>query len=224
MWVGTIEVVRGPGIVLAVCAGCSFSGNGGTSDDDTPGDDGTPVVDAPPGTPDAQRTFDAPVPPDALQVVCPGSYGFQFKGSRYRLSGLDQRTWQGAEQDCEDDTNGLWTHLPVFDDQDEWQWATGSLEILPGDSWFHIGVLRDAQSPQGPWRTVTGQPVFAMWRQTPGADEPNNGGLGEPVVVLDSGRDSANDPDVGGYIDVGTLQVTFYACECDGRAPVNASP
>jgi hypothetical protein len=203
-------------------AACSFDGNAQPPGDsvDAPG---SSTIDSPPGTIDALPSIDATPPVDAAPAVnCPANYDFSRDTSRYRFP-PSKAVWAAAEADCEDDTEG-WSHLIAIDSDSEWDWVSVTTGLLPGSEWYAIGVVRDEESPAGPWRSVTGgnAPVV-HWRQTLGPDEPTNTAPGEPVVVLDSTLNLSHSPALGGFIDVAVDVPYFYVCECDGRPAVNAT-
>ena len=224
---GNISSVRGSGHLVATAvalAGCGFDGSQPVGEVDAGGltpraDAAVGTVDGPPGAPDAP-----PVPDAGPAFTCPAAYGL-FKGSSaYRIAPA-KATWQAGEDDCEDDTGGQWSHLVVIDDNSEWNAVTTTMAITHGGEWWSIGVVRNEESPSGPWRKVNGgNATFLQWRQTLGPDEPNNGATGEPVVVLDTGFDFTHSPNSGGFIDVTVDGTFYYACECDGLPPVNAEP
>jgi hypothetical protein len=218
--------VRGSATRIAVCvavAGCHFAGNLPADEVDAggllPRVDAGPIPDAPPGSPDA-----APAPDAGPTFTCPQDYTL-FKGSSaYRIAPA-QATWQAAEEDCENDTGGMWSHLVVIDDSGEWSSVNTTMALTHGGDWWSIGIVRDAENPGGPWRKVNGgNATFLQWRQTLGADEPNNGGNGEPVVAIDPGFNITHDPTSGGFLDVSVDGMFWYGCECDGLPPVNAEP
>jgi hypothetical protein len=156
--------------------------------------------------------------------TCPGNYSLGYGSSRYRLSS-GKATWQAGEADCEDDTAGQGSHLVVIDTSGEWDSVKLAAGITHGGDWWSIGVVRDAEAPNGPWRKVNGGDAsFLPWRQTLGADEPTNSGSGEPVVVLDPSFNLTHSPSSGGYVDVGLADTFYYVCECDGLPPVDATP
>lgn len=216
-----IAPMRGA-VLLSAIAGCSFSGSGpiGGSADAPPLTDGARFADGAPPPFDASITF----PIDAAPLVaCPSSYDQSFGTSRYRLS--DQKhTWLDAERDCEDDTNGMWSHLIVINTDDEWQALIAGAFVAHGGEWQLVGIVRDQATPAGPWRSVTGGTApIVYWRQTIFSDEPTNSGDGEPVVAIDPGWNFLNSPDQGGFLDVSTTFLGYYVCECDSLPPVDAS-
>jgi hypothetical protein len=209
-------------VSLVLAGACSF---GGKTPEGQPGDPDAPTTqtaDGPTtGTPDAPINY--PVDADPT-VACPESYDVSYGASRYWFSS-GKTSWEEAEIKCESDSGGNnWTHLIVLDDDDEWNAASFAMWTRHGGEWQHIGILRDADDADAPWRSVLGgPPAMFHWRQQLiGNDEPNNGGEGEPAVVMDPGWDLNNSPSSGGFLDVTVATTAFYACECDGRAAVDA--
>jgi hypothetical protein len=212
-------------VALVLVGACSF---GGKTPEGQPGEPDAPAgtVDAPPAiVPDAPVNYPVDAQPS---VACPEIYDVSYGASRYWFSS-GKATWEEAEVKCESDSgsNG-WTHLIVLDDNDEWSAASFAMWTRHGDEWQHIGILRDAGDDDAPWRSVVGgPPPVVHWRQQfiGGTDEPNNGGGDEgdePAVVMDPGFDLNNSPSSGGFLDMTEAHQAFYACECDGRAAVDA--
>lgn len=212
-------MVRTRAFLCATLAACSFTPSGGdelridaATDDaaalDAATDDAAPLVDA--AEIDA-RVVDAPPPVDAREIdaappidappMCPVGY---VAGYRYIAT---TQSWRSAEDDCEDDSNGL-THLVVINDQAE---LDGINAAIATDIW--VGVVRNPTSGGGGWRwrwVTGGDATFLPWE----GGQPDNASGEQLVVTLvnDSGR--LRD------IDISISRAAL--CECDRMPPVEA--
>lgn len=157
-------------------------------------------VDAAPGG-DAAVTADAAMPdannfPAQLALCMAGGYEPASNGQYYRLP-PNQASWVNAEADCADDVPGA-THLVVLSNPDEVQIA----RTEPG--WIGLSD----RTTEGTFVTVTGE----TGDQRPWASgQPDNGSGSEDCVrILGTGQ--LDDDQCGSN--------RFYACECDGKAPL----
>jgi len=179
--------------VVAVLAGCSFSGRA-ADPEGTGGLDAAPgaadarpgSADAAPGSPDAP-----PGSPDAAEVICPGGFTLRVPGSCYRFEGTAQ-TWQDAETSCE----AAGAHLAVIDD------AAEQTFIASSSVWIGASEI----ITPGTFRWVTGvSPGFTAWA----SGEPGSVG-GASCVEARAAPD--------GWHDDNCPEAKPYACEYDGLA------
>ena len=194
---------------LLSLSACSFDPGGRAVDDASPSGevDGAAVdaasADARPVPVDAPVVpVDAPVDAPVFDTArCPAEYVGTGR-SRYRTVISFGQSWGAAERDCRDDAPGL-THLWVPDDEAEILAVDASL-CGPGQCYY--GWLGLVYSPEGAWRTVTGQPAYLRWDE----DQPNNLDEPGPIVV-------GLNPNRHAMVDAPADRNYGTVCECDGR-------
>jgi hypothetical protein len=175
-------------VALVLCAACR------QHFDDVPRDD-APVVEV---DAEADAAGDATMlVPDA--AGCPASYTPRANlTSLYRVALTPSMTWLQAEALCEADG----THLIVINDATENTFARSLCPTTAEHVWLGGGdhLVEDTFG----W--INGQPFsFTRW----GGTEPNNSGMIEDCMEIDSNGNWNDEKNVG-------LATYHTVCECDG--------
>jgi hypothetical protein len=188
--------MRGPLVaVLALAAGCGFTGHG----QGAPNDDAK-AIDAPGPGSNADAAVD-----QLLGPQCPVAYAsivaLAASPSRYRFVGGGGATWLAAETDCANDavSGELATHLIVLDDAAEKTAMIGGLTggLAIPDQW--IGATDLAQ--EGEIAYVTVQTSTLSLAPTANADNK------DCVRIKNTGVEEYRNCD----------ETNKYVCECDGQ-------